>query len=115
MRVAPHPSRPRSQIMPMTTARLRISQSKPAALATPTSHSQPSGVASEWRPYLRSSCSSIAPPSTWWTRATSLSPGSSGARGKRRAGEARPGPGRRGRIAHLRRWQCAAAAPAAVC
>eukprot|EP00964_Phaeocystis_antarctica_P011250 scaffold6204_cov56-Phaeocystis_antarctica.AAC.4 len=47
------------------------------------------------------------------TRVTSPSPGSSGARGKRPAGEARPGPGRRDRIAHPRRRRYAVGAPAA--
>eukprot|EP00964_Phaeocystis_antarctica_P034555 scaffold19667_cov70-Phaeocystis_antarctica.AAC.4 len=48
-------------------------------------------------------------------RVTSPSPGSSGARGKRTAPavEERPGPGRRGRIAHPQRRQCAAEAPVA--
>eukprot|EP00964_Phaeocystis_antarctica_P132561 scaffold96676_cov71-Phaeocystis_antarctica.AAC.2 len=46
---------------------------------------------------------------------TSPGPGSSGARGTRPvpAGEGRRGPGRRGRIARPRRWQCAPAAPVA--
>eukprot|EP00964_Phaeocystis_antarctica_P049931 scaffold28924_cov59-Phaeocystis_antarctica.AAC.2 len=39
---------------------------RPAAAATPASHLQPSGVASERLGYHRSGCSSIAPPSTWW-------------------------------------------------